>query len=353
VLSLTGQYAALGASEKNALELEIARINAAGGVGGRKLELFMEDDGTDEAKAVSAAAKLIEQDGVVAILGATGTGQSMAIRNDITRAGIPQISMAGGTVITQQFDPLVFQTPWSNTLVVPFVLSYMKSQGVAKIGLISDAGGYGKDGRAIIQKESAKAGLEIVSDQTFNPGDPDASAQLTKIKAAKPDAVLMWTAGKDAATVIKNARQIGLDAPFYGGSGQARIEFPAGAGDAAEGFRFGTGKILLPESYGKETEAYKVATDFQSRYEKKFGAKPDIFAGHAFDAIAILADALNRTKGDTDPAKLRDAIEQTKGLVGVGGTFTFSATDHNGLTESDLYRYEIKNGTWVPGPGAQ
>ena len=142
ILSLTGPYAALGAAEKKALDLEVQRLNDAGGVAGHTIEVVVEDDATDEAKAVAAAAKLIDQDQVVAILGATGTGQSMAIRGDIDRAGIPQISMAGGTAITDTFDKLVFQTPWSNKIVVPFVLNRMKALGLTKVGLITDSGGY-------------------------------------------------------------------------------------------------------------------------------------------------------------------------------------------------------------------
>ena len=172
ILSLTGTYAALGASEKKALDLEVERINAAGGVDGRPIEVIIEDDATDEAKAVAAASKLIEQDEVIAILGATGTGQSMAIRGEIQRAGIPQISMAGGTVVTGEFDPAVFQTPWSNTLVVPFVLGAIKDAGVSKIAVLSDTGGYGKDGLAVIEAEAPKAGLEIVASETFNPATP-------------------------------------------------------------------------------------------------------------------------------------------------------------------------------------
>jgi branched-chain amino acid transport system substrate-binding protein len=346
ILSLTGNYAALGASEQNALKLEVDKINNAGGINGRKIELLIEDDGTDEAKAVSAAAKLIEQDKVVAILGATGTGQSMAIRNDVNRAGLPQISMAGGTAITAKFDKLVFQTPWSNTLVVPFVLNRMKELGHTKVALITDSGGYGKDGKAVIEAEAPKAGITLVSNQTFNPGDADVSAQLTKMKASGADSMLMWTAGKDAANIVKTSKDLGITLPWFGASGQARKEFPTGAGDAAEGFEFGTGKSLLPETWGTDTEEYKVVSDFASRYQRAYTDAPDIFAGHAYDAINILAAALKATNGDTDPAKLRDAVEQTKDLIGFGGKFTFSPTDHNGLTESDLTMYVIKGGTW-------
>jgi branched-chain amino acid transport system substrate-binding protein len=256
--------------------------------------------------------------------------------------------MAGGTAITDKFDKLVFQTPWSNKIVVPFVLNRMKALGLTKVGLITDSGGYGKDGLAVIKAEAPKAGIEIVSEQTFNAGDADVSAQLTKIRGANPQAVLMWTAGKDAANILKTARDLGIEQPFFGGSGQARAEFPTGAGEAAEGFEFGTGKFLLPESWGKDTEEYKVASDFVQRFEAKYGEKPDIFAGHAYDALAIFAAALKATEGDTDPAKLRDAIEKTTGLVGMGGKFSFTPNDHNGLTTDDLFMYKIQGGTWVP-----
>lgn len=347
VLSLTGTYAALGESEKNAIDLEVKRINDAGGINGRKLDVIIEDDGTDEAKAVAAASKLIDQEQVIAILGASGTGQTMAMRSELTRASVPQISMAGGTVITQQLDPLVFQTPWSNTIVVPFVLDAINSAGQTKVALISDTGGYGKDGRDIVLADAEAAGLEIVEDQTFNPGDTDMSAQLTKIKNSDAEALLLWTAGKEAATIVKNARDLGIDLPMYGGSGQARLEFAQGAGDSGEGFVFGTGKSLIPENWGQDTPEYEAVSEFASRYEAAYGEKPDIFAGHAFDAVSLVADALKRAGADADSKTLRDAIEGTSGLPGFGGSFTFSPTDHNGLTSDDLALYRIEDGSWV------
>jgi branched-chain amino acid transport system substrate-binding protein len=352
VLSLTGTYAALGTSEQNALKLEVDRINAAGGVGGRKIDLIIEDDATDEAKAVAATTKLIEQDQVAALIGATGTGQTMAMRGDVDRSGIPQISMAGGTVVTGSFDKLVYQTPWSNTIVVPFVLDAIKKTGATKIAVVSDTGGYGKDGLAVIESAAKTAGLEIVTSQTFNPGDTDLSAQLTKVKSSDAEAVLLWTAGKEGALAVKTGRDLGLKQPFFGGSGQARQEFVTGAGDAAEGFVFGTGKSLVPSTWGAGSAQEKAVADFAERYKEAYGDAPDIFAGHAFDAVAILADALNRTKGDTDPATLNAAIEKTSGLLGFGGAFTFGPDNHNGLTANDLQLYSVKAGTITP-VGAQ
>ena len=137
----------------------------------------------------------------------------MAVRNEIDRAGIPQLSMAGGSAITAKLDPQVFQTPWSNKLVVPYTLAYLKKQGITKIGVISDTGGFGKDGHAVLAAEAPKAGVTVVSNQTFNPGDADMTAQLTNIKNSDAQAVVMWTSGKEAATVVKNAKQLGLDDP--------------------------------------------------------------------------------------------------------------------------------------------
>lgn len=346
VVSLTGTYAGLGQPEKNTLEMEVARINEAGGINGRPVEVVYEDDATDEAKAVAATSKLIEQEGVVALIGATGTGQTMAMRGDVQRAGIPQVSMAGGTVITNPVDPLVFATPWSNTIVVPFTLDYLKAEGITKIGLISDSGGFGKDGVAVLQAEAPKADIKIVANETFNPGDSDMTAQLTKIKRTDAQAVVMWTAGKEAAIIAKNMQDLAMDIPLVGSHGIARQEFIDGAGAAAEGVKFAAGKILLPEAYGTDTEEYKVATEFVDRYTAAYGAAPSTFAGHAYDALYLITEAAKRVEGDLTPAALRDEIEKTAGFIGIGGTFNMSPTDHNGLSQKDLVMYEIKDGKW-------
>jgi branched-chain amino acid transport system substrate-binding protein len=347
VVSLTGTYAGLGAPEKNVLDMEVARINAAGGVNGHPIDVIIEDDGTDEAKAAAAASKLIDQDKVLALLGATGSGQTMAMRGAVDKAGIPQVSMAGATAITQPLDKLVFATPWSNKIVIPFELKYMKSKGITKLGMISDSGGFGKDGAATVQAEASKFGITVTKAEVFNPGDADMSNQLTKIKASGAQAIILINAGKDAATVVKNRQQLKITLPMYGTHGNARQEFLTGAGPAAEGFTFAAGKILLPDTYGTGTEAFKVATDFVSQYNAKYAAKPSTFAGHAYDALNITVNAMKALPEGFTSAQLRDQIEKTSGFVGIGGTFTFSPTDHNGMTESDLVMYTVKNGTWT------
>jgi len=350
IVSLTGSYAGLGDPEKKTIEMEVKRINEAGGINGRKVEVIFADDGTDNTKAVAAVTKLIEQDKVVAIIGSTGTGQSMAIRSAIDQAGIPQLSMAGGNAITGTFDPLVFQTAWSNALVVPYTLEYLKKQGITKIGIIYDSGGFGKDGQALLVAEAPKYGISIVSDQTFNLGDADMTAQLTNIKKSGAQAVVMWTAGKEAAIIVQNAKQLGLAIPIYGSHGNARLEFAQGAGAAADGVRFAAGHVLLPETYGPGTEGFKTATAFIDNYKTAYGQPPSTFAGHAYDALYLIINAAKSITGEITPTALREAVEKTSAYPGIGGAFTMSGKDHSGLTSEDLTMYEVKGGTWTLAP---
>ncbi len=347
VLSLTGVYAGLGEPEKNALEMEVARINAAGGVNGRPIEVIIEDDATEAEESVAATTRLIDQEEVVAIIGATGTGGTMGMREEIDAAGVPQVSIAGGTVVTGAFDPLVFQTPWSNTLVVPFTFTALEEAGISKIGLITDTGGFGGDGHEVLMSFTDEYGMEVVADETFNPGDTDMTAQLTKIKGTDAEAVVMWSAGSEAATVAKNMVDLEMDVPLYGSHGNARKEFIEGAGDAAEGFQFAAGKILIPETYGEGTPEYDVASEFTANYSEEYGEDPNTFAGHAYDALYIIVEALERLGDDFTLEELRDEIEATTGFVGIGGVFSYSADDHNGLTEDDLVLYKVEDGVWV------
>ena len=347
IISLSGTYAGLGDPEQKTIEMEVKKINDAGGIKGRQIEVIYEDDATDNSKAVSAATKLIDQDQVIAIIGCTGTAATMAIRGEIERAQIPQLSMAGSTVITDPVNKWVFATPWPNKIVVPFELRYLQSKGITKIGLISDTGGFGKDGRAVVTAQAPEFGITVTSDETFNVGDTDMTVQLTNIKKSGAQAVVMWSAGKEASTVAKNMKQLGMTIPLFGSHGNARMEFIQGAGDAAEGFRFAAGKILIPEAYGADTEAYKVATTFVDEYKAAWGAAPSTYAGHAYDALYLITEAIERVEGELTPAALRDEIERTVGFVGIDGTFKFSATDHNGLVEDDLVMYEVKNGAWT------
>jgi branched-chain amino acid transport system substrate-binding protein len=129
-----------------------------------------------------------------------------------------------------------------------------------------------------------------------------------------------------------------------GSHGNAHQQVIDGAGPAAEGFTFGAGKILVPEAYGAGTPQYKVATDLIASYKAKYNSAPNTFAGHAYDALNIVVEAMKALPEGFTPAQLRDQIEKTNGFEGIGGKFAFSATDHAGMTDSDLVLYTVKGG---------
>jgi branched-chain amino acid transport system substrate-binding protein len=324
VLSTTGAQAALGEPEKNVVEMEVKRINEAGGINGHKLEVLIEDDASNVDQAVTVATSLIEREKVVAIIGSTGTGQTMQMRGVIDKAKIPQVSLAGGLVITGQFDPLVFQTPWSNALVVPTTLEYLKSKGYKKVGLITEDTTFGKDGRKLVQETAADYGLTLAGDEVFKPTDTDMTAQITVLKGGSPDVILMWSSVAASAIVPKNMKQLNMATPLVGSHGIAGQAFVTGAGDAAEGITMFAGKILAPEAYGKDSEGFKLATGFVDRYTKAYGKAPtSTFSGHAYDGLYLVVEAMKRLPEGFTSAQLRDEIE------------------------ADLVRYTATGGKWA------
>jgi branched-chain amino acid transport system substrate-binding protein len=173
------------------------------------------------------------------------------------------------------------------------------------------------------------------------------SGQLTVIKGAGADVVVMWSSVAASSIVPKNMEQLGMDVPLVGSHGIARKEFVDSAGAAAEGAIMFAGKILAPEAYGEGSEGYKVATEYIARYTETYGEPPtSTFAGHAYDGLHLVVEAMKRLDEGFTPADLRDEIERTDGFVGIGGTFTFSATDHNGMSADDLVGYVVKDGAW-------
>lgn len=348
VLSLTGAQSGLGEPERRVIEMEVKRINDEGGINGHPLEVIIEDDASNVDQAIAATTKLIEQDEVLAVIGSTGTGQTMAMRAEIDAAQIPQVSLAGSLVITKEFDPLVFQTPWSNELVVTTTLEYLKAEGLSDVGLITEDTGFGKDGRELVSALAEEYGLTVVSDEVFKPTDTDMTGQLTVTRSAGADVVLMWSSVAASAIVPKNMAQLGMDIPLVGSHGIARQEYIDSAGEAAGGTVMFAGKVLAPEAYGEGTPSYEAATSFIERYTETYGEAPsNTFAGHAYDGLYLVVEAMKRLDEGFTPMDLRDEIEATEGFPGIGGVFTFSPTDHNGLSADDLVGYRVVDGAWT------
>ena len=347
VLSVTGPAAFLGEPELKTMQLYVERLNAQGGVLGRKLELVHYDDGGEAGKANNLTKRLLESDKVDLIIGGTTTGATMAMAPLVEKASIPFISLAGGVVIVEPVKKWLFKTPHTDRMAAEKVFADMKKRGLAKVGLLSETSGFGQSGRKETLAVASKYGIEIVADETYGPKDSDITAQLTKIKSVPGiQAVFVFGLGQGPAVATKNFAQLGIKLPHYQSHGVASDEYLKLSGAAAEGVRLPSPALLIAEALPANDPQKAVVTSYYKAYKDRFKEEPSTFGGYAYDALMLAADAIKRA-GSTDGEKVRAALEQTKGYVGVTGVFNVAASDHMGLDLSAFRMLEVKGGNWV------
>lgn len=346
-LAVTGPAAFLGDPEQKTLELYVERLNAAGGVLGRKLQLIAYDSAGDAEKARTFAKRLIEQDKVDVIVGGSTTGETMAVVPLVEQAGMPFISLAGAVVIIEPVKKWVFKTPHTDRMACDKIFVDMKARGMSKVGLISGSGGFDKSMRGECLKVAKNHGVEIVADETYGGADTDMTAQLTKIKAtAGVQAVLNAGFGQGPAIVTKNYKQLGISVPLYQSHGVASKQFIQLAGDAAEGVRLPAAALLVSDKLADSDPQKIVVSRYRSEYETRFKSDVSTFGGHAYDGLMLAVDAMKKA-GSTDKGKVRDALEVTKGYIGTAGVVNMSPTDHMGLDLSAFRMLEIRKGDWT------
>jgi branched-chain amino acid transport system substrate-binding protein len=346
-LSVTGPAAFLGDPEQKTLELYVERLNAAGGVLGRKLELVSYDSGGDAEKARTFAKRLIEQDRVDVIVGGSTTGETMAVVPLVEAAGMPFISLAGAVVIVEPVKKWVFKTPHTDRMACDKIFVDMKARGFSKAALISGSGGFDKSMRAQCLGVAKNHGIAIVADETYGAGDTDMTAQLTKIRNAPGvQAVLNAGFGQGPAIVTKNYRQLGIAQPLYQSHGVASKQFIQLAGDAAEGVRLPAAALLVAESLPDSDRQKPVVLNYKRNYEARFKQDVSTFGGHAYDGLMLAVEAMQKA-GSTDKAKVRDALESIRGYMGTAGVVNMSAQDHMGLDLTAFRMLEVRKGDWA------
>ena len=346
-LSVTGPAAFLGDPEQKTLEMYVERINANGGVAGRKLQLVVYDDGGDADKARTFTKRLLEQDKVDIIVGGSTTGTTMAAVPLVEQAQVPLVSLAGAVVIIEPVKKWVFKTPHTDRMACEKIFADMRGRKLTKLALISGAGGFDKSMRAECLKVAGKYGIEIVADESYGAADTDMTAQLAKIKGTPGvQAVLNAGFGQGPAIVTKNYKQLGLGFPLYQSHGVASKEFIKLAGDAAEGVRLPAAALLVADILPDNDAQKPVVVAYKHDYEAKYKSDVSTFGGHAYDGLMLAVDAIKRS-GSADKAKVRDALEATRGYVGTGGVVNMSTTDHMGLDLTAFRLLEVRNGDWV------
>lgn len=315
---LSGPNAAYGTAIRAGLELALGEINAKGGVlGGRQINLVIEDSAGNKDQAINAARKLIGRDKVVAIIGPTLSNEMFAAGPVANERRIPIMGTSTTANGITEMGQFVFRTSLPESDVIPVTLKAAQGRGVKSIALMyANDDAFSKSGFDVMKAAAEKAGLNIVATEAFGSKDTDFSAQLTKIKALKPDAIGISALVEPISGVLLQARQLGIgkETLFVGGNGSNSPKLGEIAGAAADGLIVGS-----PWFVGKSDEMNQ---KFVAAFRAKNGKEPDQFAAQAYDAAYIMAEAFNRA-GEADSLKVRDALTRTK-YTGVMGPFTFT-----------------------------
>lgn len=349
VVSATGPASFLGDPEQKTLELLVEKVNAAGGVLGRKIELIPYDDASDTAKANTMVRRLIQQDKVDVIIGASTTGSTMGMVPVAEAARIPMVSLAAASVIVEPVKPYVFKMPHSDRMAAQKVLEDMKKRGITNFALLSDTGGFGKSGHDETLKIAAAMGMPVLEDLSYGDKDTDMTPQLTKAKLSGAKAIFVFGTGQAPAVIARNHAQLALGIPLYMSHGQASMDFVKLTGKPAEGIRMPSPALLIAEKLAASDPQRAVSVEYKSEFEGRYKTDVSTFGGYAFDALRMVIDAIKKT-GGTDREKVRAALEQTTGFIGVSGIYNMTETDHMGLGVQSFRMVEIRNGAFQEVP---
>jgi len=332
---LTGGGAAYGTAIRQGLELARDEINAQGKL---KIELVIEDTKGDKNQAINAVNKLIHKDNVVGIIGPTLSGEMFAVGPIVNQAGVPIMGTSTTAEGITEMGENIFRNALPESLAIPHaVKKAVNKYNLKRVAIMySNNNDWAVSGFKTFEKAIKENGVEIIAVETFADKDTDYSAQLTKIKALNPDAVMVSGLYQEASLILKKAREMGITVPFVGNNGFNSPELIKLAGDAANG-----AIVASPWFPGKQD---KKVQDFIAAYKAKYGVEPDQFAAQAYDALYIFAAALEKAGTTTDRAKLRESLKAVKNFPGVTGKFAF---DENRNPAMDVTVLIVKDGKFT------
>lgn len=339
VSPLTGSGATSGAVQANAVKMAVNEINAAGGINGTlPITLISEDDEGVPAKSVTVTQKLVNQDKINAMIGALNSSCTLANMEVTKAAKIPQITpSSSNATITKQGNKYIFRMTATDTTHAKTLLKYAKeSLKATKVAMIYESSDFGTGAFNIVKGLVADYGIQMIASEVYNSGETDFSVQLTKIKNAKPDVVIMWGYYTEAAQIMKQIKQYAIDIPVIGTGYNSPALLELG-GAAVNGLIFTT-------AFTNANPDAKVQA-FDKKYMEQFKASYDQNAPQSYDTVYIIAEAVTRCMKDgkdwSNGEVLRDYIAQTKSFVGATGTTSF---DETGEMVKDLMVVKIVDG---------
>jgi len=339
----TGTAAQYGISTYEGLEVAMEEINAAGGILGKKIRILKGDDSGDPRQAINVVQKFITKDNVLVIIGAELTGTTRVTAPISNSAGMVQFTAsATGAGLTDNL-PFMFRNALPEAYAIPFVVQAAKKKfNLGSVVMITSYNlDYSVDLTKIYEKALSAAGIRVQDKISYAEGDIDFSAQVSKLKALKPEAVVMTGYYQESAQLMIEMRKQGINCPILGSNGFNDPKILDLAGKAMEGSVWASG--FFPDN--PDPTVRKFVAQVQEKYKKK----PNQFHAQAYDALWVIAEAIKRA-GVTEntPAnrtKIRDALATTTNFVGVSGTHAFKPG--KGDAEKSVFILTLKDGKYA------
>ena len=349
VLPLVGPVAETAKSFMDGAEVALAMVNGSGGIGGMPAKLVICDSQGQEAQAVLCTKKLINDDKVDLLLGATGTPQTVAVLPTVEAAGIPMFAVAAGSVTWVPVKKWVFKCIAANDDQIPAEMKFLIGRNWRRAALIRDNTAFGNDTAQVVKANAVKAAVEIVADEVYSPTDTDVTAQLTRIRALNPDIVLNLAGGLSTAVMVsKKIVQLGMKTPIMLGTNNV-VDTYAQLAPTAVGQSYFAGSKLVLSDLPTSDPLYATISAFLTKYHAMRGAaaKPTANTIPVADAILLTA-AVTKGMGSKvlDHAALRDAIEHAHGIAGLQGFWSFAPTDHGTSFADGVVVVRYDNGEW-------
>ena len=349
ITSSTGPISVVGIPQKNTVALlpkEVAGIS---------IDYILLDDASDPTQTVQHVKKLLTEDKVDAIIGPSGSANAVGVIGFMAEAGTPLLAPVGTTAVVLPMDDKkkwVFKTTQNDDLIAAALVDHMKSTHVKSVGIIATNDPYGENWVKTFGALAAKAGITLTGTEYFQRADTTTTAQCLKTLAANPDAVLIATAG--AATVLPETTLVdqGYKGKIYQTHGAAAPAFLKLGGAKVDGTILAASLMLVIDQIDDSNPVKKEALAYIDAYKKLYGVAPATFGANVYDAGLLLANAIPAAAKNAKPGTpefrkaLRDALEQTKELVGTQGVYNMTPQDHSGFDTRGRELITVQNGAW-------
>ncbi|AEJ40630.1 Extracellular ligand-binding receptor [Sulfobacillus acidophilus TPY] len=351
----TGPYSSLGVPELDSAELAVKEINAAGGVDGHPLKLDVLNNNSSVTSAVEDFRQLIQNDTPLGLIGDASTGGTMASLNEIQRAQIPLISLASDAEIIEPVSQRqwIFKVPPVDTIPMQVIINYLKARHWTRIAFVYGNFSYGTGGLADFERVAPPQGIQVVASEPVDLSATNVTPQLASLRAANPQAVVVWDIPPSADTVISDYRALGLPWPIFFSDGVSNDVFISLAKGAVNGAYVATTKLLIADQLPANDPQKTVIDHYVQHFDKVYQASAgpaNMFGGFGYDAVYLFRDALLAAGPNPTPTAVRNALEHLK-YDGVTGVMDLTPTNHNGLDPRSEVLTQIVDDQWKWVPG--